>query len=511
MHWFQQHLTFKGRIILFLGAFLAVLLVQLNVNNYQSGVVLEQLDRQTGNFHSISQFSSGVERQLTALGNFRWENGDAAALAQTLRSAAGSCEAWLWRIDGELAEVGEEQYLLAQAVRTTYQNYAGQIDRLTALLEAGDTVEASALYYDDLAPCGRYLQQYTGELLKTAISEGQTTYSSLSALNDQLKAVQAVTTLLCLVLGALVVQAVWRLLDPVQQMIVASRDISRGAFDTPDVTVQRADEIGQLARAFNRMKHSMARQVNTLREKNEIERQLHRRETEALELQNTVERARLQHLRSQIDPHFLFNTLGVILRVSDEEQAPRTRALITALSQLLRYSLASNDLQVPLSREVRIIDEFFAIYHVRFGARVALTWRLGDDIDLTETLVPSFIVQPLVENAFKHGIIPQESGGTVRIVIRRLPRYGLLYIAVGDNGVGMDRAALHAVRDRLQEVPETGEHIGLCNVAARLRLLDPPGTLRLYAAPGKGTRAVLFLPLIEPGEEEHEDVQDPDC
>lgn len=313
-------------------------------------------------------------------------------------------------------------------------------------------------------------------------------------------------SLLCLAFGALVVYSVLRLLDPVQQMIVASRAIGQGDFDTPDVVVAQAgDEIGQLAGAFNWMKHSMDRQVKTLQEKNEIERQLHRRETEALELQNTVERARLQHLRSQIDPHFLFNTLGVILRVSDEEKAPRTRTLITALSQLLRYSLASNDLQVPLSREVRIIEEFFAIYHVRFGDRVHLTWHIADDIDLTETMVPSFIVQPLVENAFKHGIIPRENGGTVQIVIRRLPRYRLLYIAVRDDGVGMDRAALQKVRGRLHEVPETGEHIGLSNVAARLRLLDPPGRLYLHTSPSHGTRAVLFLPLIEP-EEECDDV-----
>ena len=82
------------------------------------------------------------------------------------------------------------------------------------------------------------------------------------------------TTLLCVLLGALFVRTVWHLLDPVQQMIVASRAIGRGELDTPDVIVQQTDEIGQLAGAFNTMKHSMARQVNMLREKNEIERQL---------------------------------------------------------------------------------------------------------------------------------------------------------------------------------------------------------------------------------------------
>ena len=505
MHWFQRHMSLKGRIVLFLAAFFVSLLVQLYINHYQSNVIFDQLDRQTGNFHSISRFSGGVANQLTALENFRWENGDAAALAQTLRSAAVTADAWLRYVDGKLEEVGEEQYLLAQAVRTTYANYKVRIDRITDLLETGRVTAAASLYYSEVSVCGRYLRQYTNELLQTAISQGQSTYTQLSALNERLKGAQTVVTFLCLVMGALVVHSVWRLLDPVQQMISASCAIGQGSFDTPDVTVRREDEIGQLAGAFNTMKHSMARQVNTLREKNEIERELHRRETETLELQNTIERARLQHLRSQIDPHFLFNTLGVILRVADEEHASRTYALIAALSHLLRYSLASNDLMVPLSREVRILDELFAIYHVRFGDRVKLVWNMAGDIDLTETMVPSFIVQPLVENAFKHGIIPREKGGLVRVVIRRVPRCGLLYIAVVDNGVGMDRAALCAVRERLQEVPKGGEHIGLSNVAARLRLLDPPGRLRVHSTPGRGTRAVLFLPLME-AEEEPEDV-----
>ena len=504
MRIFQHHMTLKGRIVLFLGAFFTALLLQLYVNYYQSNVVLDQLDRQAGNFHSISQFSGGVEGQLSALEDFRWENGDSRALQQSLQESASVCNAWLWRIDSDLAEVGEEQYLLAQAVRTTYHNYNELLQQLLAELDHNDRSAAADIYYGDLADCGRYLQQYTSELLKTAISEGQSTYNRLSNLNARLKGIETLTTAICILLGILVIRSVWRLLDPVQQMIAASQDIGCGEFDAPDVEVGRPDEIGQLAGAFNTMKHSMARQVATLQEKNEIERQLHRRETEALELQNTMERARLQHLRSQIDPHFLFNTLGVILRVADEEGAPRTQALITALSQLLRYSLASNDLQVPLSREVRIIDEFFAIYHVRFGNRVHMEWSFAEDLDLTETQVPSFILQPLVENAFKHGIVPKENGGTVRIIVRRLPKYKLLYIAVRDDGTGMDRDALRTVRARLQEPPKTGEHIGIYNVASRLRLLDPPGQLRLYSREGVGTRAVLFLPLIETGEEEED-------
>lgn len=157
MHWFQRHISLKGRILLFFAAFFAALLVQLYVNHYQSNVILDQLDRQTGNFHSISQFSSGIESQLTALESFRWENGDLTALSQTLQSGSTTADAWLRHIDGDLAEVGEEQYLLAQAVRTTYANYDVLMDRMAALLKTGDAIAAASLYYTEIAVCGHYL------------------------------------------------------------------------------------------------------------------------------------------------------------------------------------------------------------------------------------------------------------------------------------------------------------------------------------------------------------------
>ncbi len=316
---------------------------------------------------------------------------------------------------------------------------------------------------------------------------------------------------LCLALGSLMAREVMHLLTPVQQMIGASRDISQGSYDTPDVPVPRQDEMGQLADAFNRMKHSMAEQVNTLREKNEIERELHRQKTEALEMQNRMERSRLQQLRSQIDPHFLFNTLNVILQTAGIEKAYRTQALITALAHLLRYSLMSNDEQVPLSREVRIVDEYYSIYHVRFGDRIRMEWRISDSLDLTETMVPSFILQPIVENAFKHGISPKEEGGVVRIRVNPLREKGLLYISVCDNGVGIERARLEQLKNALAKPEERWEHIGVYNVAARLRLLDERSHLEICSHPGRGTAIRLYLPLIEPEEEDLDDDPIVDC
>ena len=260
------------------------------------------------------------------------------------------------------------------------------------------------------------------------------------------------------------------------------------------------------------MKHSMAQQVTTLREKNEMEQALHQQETQALELQNRMERSRMQQLRSQIDPHFLFNTLNVILQTAGQEKAYRTQALITALSHLLRYSLMSNDEQVPLAREVRIVDEYYSIYHVRFGDRVKMRWCISDSIDLTETMVPSFILQPIVENAFKHGIAPKEEGGAVRIRITPLREQGLLRISVCDNGLGIEPEQLARLQAGLAAPGDRWEHIGVYNVAARLRLLDKRCRFEVRSHPGRGTAVSLYLPLVELTEEEDLDDDAPvDC
>lgn len=496
----KWQVSLRGRVVLFLAAFLLALSAQMFVNYYQSSHVLSTLDRQTGTLHTISRFLSGVETSLTTLENYRWGFGDRDALSAALQDSDATASTALSELTPTDA-ASIDQLLLGEAVRTTYKSYQGQLLAIMAALGQGRADDAAELYYDKALPCGGYLRQYTQQLLETSMTDGQSSYAQITALNARLVVVQSIGLVVCLLLGAATVATVLRILTPVQQMVQASQAITAGDFTTPDIPVRQQDEIGQLAAAFNRMKHSMLLEVETLNEKNAIQRELHKKQTEALELQSLMAREKLQQLRSQIDPHFLFNTLNVILHSARQEQAWRTQTLLSALSHLLRYSLASNDLLVPLSREVRIIDEFYSIYRVRFGERVNLEWRISDSIDLTETMVPSFILQPLVENAFKHGICPKEDGGRVRIRINRLAGKGLLFLSVSDDGLGMPAQTLQTLRANLHQPPDSGEHIGLYNVAARLRLFDERCKFDVHSRYGHGTCAVMYLPLIETPEE----------
>ena len=350
----KRSVTLKQRMVLCLAAFFAAFALQLALNGYQARAVQQVQDDQMSNFNAISRFQGGVESSISILEAYRWENGETEEMLEKLQAACSTSNAWLWRIrsnmDG-LQNVSDEQWVLYGAVETTYGSYNTLLEELEGYLTSGQDAKASQLYYNKVSVCGGYLSQYTMQLLKASILDAQTTYTEISELGERIALMQIVVVALCVALGCASGLMVMRLLTPVSQMIVASRAISRSQFDTPDIPLPKQPEIGQLAESFNRMKHSMAQQVSTLQEKNEIERELHRQKTEALELQNRMERSRLQQLRSQIDPHFLFNTLNVIQQMAGTESAYRTQALIMALSHLLRYSLMSNDEQVPLSRE----------------------------------------------------------------------------------------------------------------------------------------------------------------
>lgn len=493
-----------ARIILFLAAFTVALILQVGISGYQTSRVLMPMEQRTKNIQAISQFLNDVEGCMTALENYRWDYGDAAALIATVKENKANSEEHLAQIQMEIGQVSEEQYLLANASNTTYGTFMLTLDDIIQSLLLGDSNAAAELYYGKAERCGTYLRQYTQQLLERAILDNQDAYTELTVLNEQINRIQAVVLLMCLILGGAVIYSLFRLLRVISQMSRASQAISRGEFDIPDVDENQQDEIGHMAKTFNEMKRSMKQQMQLLEEKNEMERKLHKKETEALEYQTLMEREKLQQLRSQINPHFLFNTLNVILYTSQQEGATRTYSLIGSLSKLFRYALGSNESQVPLAREVNIVDEFYALYHVRFGSRMNLRWHISPEVDLPDTMVPSFILQPLVENAFKHGLAPKEAGGCVDIYIETAGK--ALIIRVVDDGVGMSEEALEGLRQNLRNPPTTGEHIGVYNVAARLRLWGKEYGMDIQSEQGKGTTAILRLPLTmlwdEDGEED---------
>ncbi len=197
-----------------------------------------------------------------------------------------------------------------------------------------------------------------------------------------------------------------------------------------------------------------------------------------------VVQARLKALSSQINPHFLFNTLNSVASAirTDPEVA---RGLIRKLSSILRKLTQEQESFIPLREELEFIDSYLDIESVRFGSGKLIVQKEVER-EALETFVPAMIVQPLVENAVKHGISKRLEGG--RIIIRAHSDNDRTIIEIEDNGTGLPQES--------QEEPGLG--IGLTNVNERLQVIyGEKCQLRLTKIPGRGTLARLEIPQVD--------------
>jgi two-component system, LytTR family, sensor kinase len=191
--------------------------------------------------------------------------------------------------------------------------------------------------------------------------------------------------------------------------------------------------------------------------------------------------AKIDALASQINPHFLFNTLASISSLI-RTQPETARMLITKLSGLLRRLMRSTDHFVTLREELESVDEYLDIEVVRFGPQLKVVKHISPDT--LDVVVPSMLLQPLVENSIKHGLARKVGGG--RITIKATVRDRHTIIEVHDDGLGMSE-------DRLEHA--LGGGIGLSNVNERLRTIYGANcTLKLTSIPGAGTCASVEIP-----------------
>ncbi|NTV74401.1 MAG: histidine kinase [Holophaga sp.] len=201
------------------------------------------------------------------------------------------------------------------------------------------------------------------------------------------------------------------------------------------------------------------------------------RELEAAQLEASLTLARNQMLLAQFQPHFLFNALNSISALIHTDPLAADR-MVARLGDLLRLNLdAEASQELPLEKEMALVDAFLAIEKVRFQDRLEVEVDIPPD--LAKAPVPKFLLQPLVENALKHGLAPRARPG--KLLIRATREAPWLTLEVQDNGAGFEG---------------TREGVGLRNTRARLLMLYHENQrLEIFSVPDKGTRVVVRIPL----------------
>jgi len=209
----------------------------------------------------------------------------------------------------------------------------------------------------------------------------------------------------------------------------------------------------------------------------------------ALALERTAREAQLRALQYQIQPHFLFNSLNAISTLIAEERNDEAETVVTRLADFFRATLelkAANE--VALEDELFLTRQYLEIEKARLGDRLGVDVRV--DPEVRSCLVPHLLLQPLVENAIRHGIAPRDAGGSVSIEAKR--RDDKLFIVVSDNGLGM--------QIRSESSPGDAQRIGLVNTETRIKeLYGESGQLSLNWPADGGCQATLEIPCRQKG------------
>lgn len=372
-------------------------------------------------------------------------------------------------------ETGSERYARTWSIRNMYENYETELEVLEET-DREDPEYVNRLYR--IYRVQNYLKDKAGQLEQMTMEDGSERYEKHRFLFSVLPAASILWGITALWMVKRLNGSVRRnIVEPVVMLAGQADRIRKNDFSGPELTAEGEDEISRLIRSFNKMKQATRGYIEALKEKNETERQL--------------EAVRLQLLKNQINPHFLFNTLNMIAGTAQIEDAAATEKMIQALSRLFRYNLKSTASVMPLERELKVVQDYMYLQQMRFGKRVQ--YETGCDPETMEILVPSFMLQPLVENAVKHGISARSKGG--RIVVRTWKQGQRLWISVADTGEGIDEDKLEKIKRALKEGDGSGVGIGLGNIARRLKAMYEDGEVRIESRKGCATVVQLaFTP-----------------
>ena len=201
-------------------------------------------------------------------------------------------------------------------------------------------------------------------------------------------------------------------------------------------------------------------------------------------------------LQAQINPHFMYNTLFSIKCVVDMNENRRASQMLSAFIQLLRSSLTDPDSMTTLRQQMDALHQYADLQKFRYGDQFEIVIEYEDD--LADCLLPSLLVQPLVENAIVHGVARTGSGV---IAVTARTRHGQIELAVEDNGVGMTAQQIDRIFTQGED-PGAKPHIGLKNIHERLQLTFGSGSgLHIESAPGEGTKVTANIPILHRQEE----------
>ena len=307
-----------------------------------------------------------------------------------------------------------------------------------------------------------------------------TNVKELLSKSRQAQSVYVLTAIILVIVALLFSRFMARSITlPIQKLRDSMKKVQEGDFSVSDVVVDSKNEIGSLTKSFDVMTH----RIHELMEQN-VHEQEEKRKSE------------LKALQSQINPHFLYNTLDSIIWMAEGKKNEEVVLMTASLARLLRQSISNEDEVVPIANEVEYARGYLTIQKMRYKDK--LEFQIEVDSSILYIHLIKLVLQPIIENAIYHGLKYKESKGL--LIVKGFMKDGNAVLQVIDDGVGMDEETLAHIYDK-HKVNYHSNGVGVYNVQKRLKLYYGEDYGITYTSElGKGTTATITIPGRQEGQ-----------
>ncbi|RGY96453.1 histidine kinase [Clostridium sp. AM58-1XD] len=387
--------------------------------------------------------------------------------------------------------------ILERNIRNMSESY---LDIAAEAVQAkrGRNVEKYKDCYETASKHYQYINDYISQLNNLQFRNNSARYLTLQQGLKYMEVVSSLILICVMVVGISILMMITRdIVNPLTNLAHTANLVGQGCFHLKMPDTGSEDEIGILTRTFNKMIASLEEYVGRIRESAEKEQKMMEKE---LLMETHLKEAQLKYLQSQINPHFLFNSLNAGAQLAVMEDAEKTCTFLERMADFFRYNVKKSLEDAAVGEEVEAVENYIYILNVRFDGDIH--YEADIDEDAESIRMPSMILQPIVENAVNHGIRNIDWEGKISLTVKRSD--GILKISVRDNGKGMSSETICRILNR-GEAPQgvsrqgSSTGIGMDNVRNRLEMYYDCKDIMSITSEGenKGTEVTLMIPLKE--------------
>jgi sensor histidine kinase YesM len=354
--------------------------------------------------------------------------------------------------------------------------------------------------YQDSVEEYTYIGNYIQEIMSTDLSDSAEKYIQIQKEVKQTTIINYIMFGVTIILiSVIIVLFSIEITKPISKLVSYAKEISDGNFDIEVTDEKTSSEISILFQTFNKMAISIREYVNELKEKQRLERTLIEEKVDNLKMKNALHEAELLALQSQVNPHFIFNSINIGAKVAMLQGDSVTCDYLENFAEIFRYNLKGLDYNATLQEEVNNVSAYMSLLTTRFGDIIDFRLDVPDDEKIKDFILPRMTLQPLVENAYIHGVSKFDDGGIIELKVKILDNR--MQVIIANTGDEFPQETINLILSRKLKSnrnPSNKGHttgIGIDNVLNRLRLFyEEKDVMNITCVDGV-TNVILSLPL----------------